>query len=97
MKNRPDGRSTSRTNPDVPPEYSPKGHQRFISDSWKVIVPVDKRPKQMNNFNLKNMFSVTLRDTGEVADRRRHQEIRSIVKTGYAVHIPPVGLRPLRP
>jgi nitrite reductase (NO-forming)/hydroxylamine reductase len=58
-------------------------------DSWKVIVPVKDRPtKQMNKFNLKNMFSVTLRDTGEVAlidgDTK---EIRSIVKTGYAVHI----------
>jgi nitrite reductase (NO-forming)/hydroxylamine reductase len=71
--------------PDVPPEYSLKD----TMDSWKVIVPVDKRPtKQMNNFNLKNMFSVTLRDTGEVAlidgDTK---DIRSIVKTGYAVHI----------
>ncbi len=71
--------------PDVPPEYSFKE----TTDSWKVMVPVDQRPKkQMNNFNLKNMFSVTLRDTGEVAlidgDTK---EIRSIVKTGYAVHI----------
>ncbi len=71
--------------PDVPPEYSFKE----TLDSWKVIVPVDQRPtKQMNNFNLKNMFSVTLRDTGEVAlidgDTK---DIRSIVKTGYAVHI----------
>ena len=71
--------------PDVPPEYSFKD----TMDSWKVIVPVDQRPKkQMNNYNLKNMFSVTLRDTGEVAlidgDTK---EIRSIVKTGYAVHI----------
>ena len=71
--------------PDVPPEYSFKE----TLDSWKVIVPVDQRPKkQMNNYNLKNMFSVTLRDTGEVAlidgDTK---EIRSIVKTGYAVHI----------
>ena len=71
--------------PDIPPEYSFKE----TLDSWKVIVPVDQRPtKQMNNFNLKNMFSVTLRDTGEVAlidgDTK---EIRSIVKTGYAVHI----------
>lgn len=71
--------------PDVPPEYSFKD----TLDSWKVIVPVDKRPtKQMNKFNLKNIFSVTLRDTGEVAlidgDTK---EIRSIVKTGYAVHI----------
>ena len=71
--------------PDVPPEYSFKD----TMDSWKVIVPVKDRPtKQMNKFNLKNMFSVTLRDTGEVAlidgDTK---EIRSIVKTGYAVHI----------
>jgi nitrite reductase (NO-forming)/hydroxylamine reductase len=71
--------------PDVPPEYSFKD----ITDSWKVIVPVDKRPtKQMNKINLKNVFSVTLRDTGEVAlidgDTK---EIVSIVKTGYAVHI----------
>ena len=71
--------------PDVPPEYSLKDQL----DSWKVIVPVDKRPtKQMNKFNLNNIFSVTLRDTGEVAlidgDTK---EIRSIVKTGYAVHI----------
>jgi hypothetical protein len=50
--------------PDVPPEYSFKE----TLDSWKVIVPVNDRPtKQMNKFNLKNMFSVTLRDTGEVA------------------------------
>ena len=71
--------------PDVPPEYSFKE----TMDSWKVMVPVKDRPtKQMNNYNLKNMFSVTLRDTGEVAlidgDTK---EIRSIVKTGYAVHI----------
>jgi nitrite reductase (NO-forming)/hydroxylamine reductase len=71
--------------PDVPPEYSFKD----TMDSWKVIVAVKDRPtRQMNKFNLKNFFSVTLRDTGEVAlidgDTK---EIRSIVKTGYAVHI----------
>ena len=71
--------------PDVPPEYSFKE----TMDSWKVIVAVKDRPtKQMNKFNLKNFFSVTLRDTGEVAlidgDTK---EIRSVVKTGYAVHI----------
>ncbi|HMV55174.1 MAG TPA: cytochrome D1 domain-containing protein, partial [Rhodocyclaceae bacterium] len=74
-----------QTTPDVPPEFSFKD----TMDSWKEIIPVAQRPtKQMNNFNLKNMFSVTLRDTGEVAlidgDTK---EIRSIVKTGYAVHI----------
>ena len=71
--------------PDVPPEFS----MADMKKTWKVIVPVDQRPtKQMNSFNLKNMFSVTLRDTGEVAlidgDTK---DIRSIVKTGYAVHI----------
>jgi nitrite reductase (NO-forming)/hydroxylamine reductase len=71
--------------PDVPPEYSFKD----TMDSWKVMVAVKDRPtKQMNSFNLKNIFSVTLRDSGEVAlidgDTK---EIRSIVKTGYAVHI----------
>ena len=71
--------------PDVPPEFSLKDQL----DSWNVIVPVDKRPtKQMNKINLSNVFSVTLRDTGEVAlidgDTK---EIKSIVKTGYAVHI----------
>ena len=71
--------------PDVPPEYSFKDQL----DSWKVIVPVKDRPtKQMNKLNLKNIFSVTLRDTGEVAlidgDTK---EIVNVVKTGYAVHI----------
>jgi nitrite reductase (NO-forming) / hydroxylamine reductase len=71
--------------PDVPPEFSLKDQL----DSWKVIVPVKDRPtKQMNKLNLKNIFSVTLRDTGEVAlidgDTK---EIVNIVKTGYAVHI----------
>jgi len=71
--------------PDVPPEFGMKD----MNESWKLIVPVAERPKkQMNKYNLKNMFSVTLRDTGEVAlidgDTK---EIRSIVKTGYAVHI----------
>mgnify|MGYP003417563445 FL=1 len=71
--------------PDVPPEFSLKDQL----DSWKVIIPVKDRPtKQMNKLNLKNIFSVTLRDTGEVAlidgDTK---EIVNVVKTGYAVHI----------
>ena len=42
----------------------------------------------MNNYNIANIFSTTLRDTGEVAlidgDTKK---IINIVKTGYAVHI----------
>ena len=71
--------------PPTPPEYGMKE----IKSSWKVLVPVDKRPtKKMNNINLDNVFSVTLRDSGEVAlidgDTKK---IISIIKTGYAVHI----------
>lgn len=71
--------------PDTPPEWGMKD----MLASWKNIVPVDKRPtKQMNKYNLKNVFSVTLRDAGEVAliDGDTKQII-SRVKTGYAVHI----------
>ncbi|MDF1645213.1 MAG: cytochrome D1 domain-containing protein [Pseudomonadales bacterium] len=71
--------------PPVPPEYGMKE----LTESWKVVVPVNKRPKsKQNNYNIQNIFSVTLRDSGEVAlidgDTKK---IISIVKTGYAVHI----------
>jgi len=60
-----------------------------IEATWKVIVAVKDRPKKkMNNINLDNIFSTTLRDTGEVAlidgDTK---EIITVLKTGYAVHI----------
>lgn len=60
-----------------------------MKKTWKVIVPPAERPKKkMNRFNIENIFSTTLRDTGEVAlidgDSKR---IINIVKTGYAVHI----------
>jgi len=71
--------------PPAPPEFGLKE----MEASWKVIVPVDKRPsKKMNNLNLENLFSVTLRDAGEIAlidgDSKK---IVSILNTGYAVHI----------
>ena len=63
--------------------------EEIIAQTWKVLVPVDKRPtKQMNKLDLDNLFSVTLRDAGEVAlidgDTKK---IVTILKTGYAVHI----------
>lgn len=69
----------------VPPEFG----MAQTKQTWKVIVPPEKRPtKKMNNFNIDNIFSTTLRDTGEVAlidgDTKK---IINIVKTGYAVHI----------
>ena len=71
--------------PVAPPEWGMKE----MRDSWQVLVPVDQRPtKQMNKLDLDNLFSVTLRDTGEVAliDGASY-EIVKIFPTGYAVHI----------
>jgi nitrite reductase (NO-forming)/hydroxylamine reductase len=71
--------------PPQPPEFGLPD----MKGTWKVLVPPDKRPtKQMNKLNLDNLFSVTLRDAGEIAlidgDTK---EIVNIIKTGYAVHI----------
>ncbi|MCB1041474.1 MAG: c-type cytochrome [Acidobacteria bacterium] len=71
--------------PPAPPEFG----MEEMKATWEVYVPVDKRPtKKMNKINIENVFSVTLRDTGEVAliDGDKH-EIAGIIKTGYAVHI----------
>jgi nitrite reductase (NO-forming)/hydroxylamine reductase len=52
----------------MPAEAPPEWSLADIKGSWKLLIPVDKRPtKQMNNVNLANVFSVTLRDAGEVA------------------------------
>ncbi len=71
--------------PPTPPEFGMKE----MKATWKVLVPPDQRPtKKMNNYNIENIFSTTLRDSGEVAlvDGDTKQII-NIVKTGYAVHI----------
>ena len=71
--------------PPVPPEFGMEDMRK----TWKLIVPPEQRPKKkMNNYNIENIFSTTLRDTGEVAliDGDTKQII-NIVKTGYAVHI----------
>jgi len=71
--------------PPVPPEFGMKE----MKATWKLLVAPDKRPaKQMNKLNLENLFSVTLRDAGQVAlidgDSKK---IAAVIKTGYAVHI----------
>ena len=71
--------------PPMPPEFGMKE----MKASWKVLVPPAQRPtKKMNAYNINNIFSTTLRDSGEVAliDGDTKQII-NIVKTGYAVHI----------
>ena len=71
--------------PPQPPEFGMKE----MEATWKVLVPVAERPKKkMNNYNIENLMSVTLRDSGEVAlIDGDSKEIINIVKTGYAVHI----------
>lgn len=71
--------------PVAPPEMGLKD----IEATWKVLVAVKDRPtKKMNNINLDNIFSTTLRDDGKVAlidgDTK---EIITTLNTGYAVHI----------
>jgi nitrite reductase (NO-forming)/hydroxylamine reductase len=71
--------------PPQPPEWGMKE----MMDSWEVLVPVADRPsKPQNDFNIDNIFAVTLRDSGEIAlIDGKSKEIVSIIKTGYAVHI----------
>jgi nitrite reductase (NO-forming)/hydroxylamine reductase len=71
--------------PPMPPEFG----MQDMKGTWKVLVAPEKRPtKQMNKLNLDNLFSVTLRDAGEVAlIDGDSKEIVSVIKTGYAVHI----------
>jgi len=71
--------------PPAPPEFG----MEEMKATWKVLVPVDKRPGEpQHNRNIDNFFAVTLRDAGQVAiidgDTK---EIVSIIETGYAVHI----------
>jgi hypothetical protein len=60
--------------PPTPPEFGLKE----MNATWKLIVPPSQRPtKKMNNLDLANLFSVTLRDAGkDCPDRRRQQEDR---------------------
>ena len=71
--------------PVAPPEWG----MDEMRKSWEVLVPVDQRPTaQQNQLDLDNLFSVTLRDSGEIAliDGKTY-EIIKIFPTGYAVHI----------
>ena len=71
--------------PPTPPEFGLKEMQA----TWKVHVPVEDRPtSQQNDWDLSNLFSVTLRDSGEIAliDGSSY-EIKLFIKSGYAVHI----------
>jgi nitrite reductase (NO-forming) / hydroxylamine reductase len=71
--------------PPQPPEFGIAD----MRETWNLIVPPDQRPTSpQHERNIDNFFSVTLRDSGEIAlidgDTK---EVVSIIPTGYAVHI----------
>jgi nitrite reductase (NO-forming) / hydroxylamine reductase len=71
--------------PPQPPEWG----MPEMKDSWKVVVKPEDRPTQkMNDIDIDNLMSVTLRDAGKIAliDGGTY-EIRAVIDTGYAVHI----------
>jgi len=73
----------------LPPVAPPEKSLADMKKSWKVQVPLDKRPtKPETNRNWKNYFGVVLRDVGKIAivdgDKK---EVVSIVPSGFATHI----------
>jgi nitrite reductase (NO-forming)/hydroxylamine reductase len=71
--------------PPAPPEFG----MAEMKATWEVLVaPGDRPDRPQHDRNIDNFFSVTLRDSGQVAiidgDTK---EVVSIVETGYAVHI----------
>ncbi|WP_276310563.1 nitrite reductase [Paracoccus endophyticus] len=71
--------------PASPPEFG----MPEMKNTWKVIVKPEDRPtEKMNDWDIENLFSVTLRDAGQIAliDGSTY-EIKTVLDTGYAVHI----------
>jgi len=71
--------------PPAPPEWG----LADMKATWEVLVAPEDRPKKkLNSLDLENLFSVTLRDAGEIAlIDGKSKEIVEIIRTGYAVHI----------
>ncbi|RQO73215.1 nitrite reductase [Aquitalea sp. FJL05] len=71
--------------PPTPPEFGMKD----MLGTWKVLIPPEKRPTHKENkLDVANLFSVTLRDAGQIAlIDGNSKQIVSVLKTGYAVHI----------
>jgi len=71
--------------PASPPEFG----MPEMKETWQVLVKPEDRPTQKeNDWDIENLFSVTLRDGGQIAliDGATY-EIKSVLDTGYAVHI----------
>ncbi|MCB1355028.1 MAG: c-type cytochrome [Maritimibacter sp.] len=71
--------------PPAPPEWG----MPDMMASWEVAVAPEDRPtEKMNDINIENLMSVTLRDSGQIALINGDTfEIEEVIDTGYAVHI----------
>ena len=71
--------------PPLPPEWG----MPEMKASWELVVPPEDRPtEKMNDINIENLMSVTLRDAGQIALINGDTfEIEEVIDTGYAVHI----------
>ncbi|MDX1626827.1 MAG: cytochrome D1 domain-containing protein, partial [Wenzhouxiangellaceae bacterium] len=71
--------------PPEPPEFG----MAEMRETWNLIIPPEQRPtEKMNDYDIENLFSVTLRDAGQIAlIDGDSKEIAAIIDTGYAVHI----------
>ena len=71
--------------PPEPPEWG----MAEMLDSWELLVPESERPDApKHDYDVDNIFAVTLRDSGEIAlIDGDSKDIISVLKTGYAVHI----------
>ncbi len=71
--------------PPQPPEWG----MPEMKASWQILIdPKDRPTEKMNDIDIENLMSVTLRDAGQIAliDGGTY-EIRAVIDTGYAVHI----------
>jgi nitrite reductase (NO-forming) / hydroxylamine reductase len=71
--------------PPTPPEWG----MPEMMDSWVVhVAPEDRPERPQHNFDVDNLFAVTLRDAGQVAIiDGDSKDVVAFVETGYAVHI----------
>ncbi len=72
-----------------PPPEPPEFGMPEIEATWQVLVAPEDRPDEpQHDYDVGDFFSVTLRDSGEVAIiDGPSKKIVNIIKTGYAVHI----------
>lgn len=71
--------------PPTPPEWG----MADMKQSWTVhVAPADRPEQPQHDYNVDNMFAVTLRDAGQVAIiDGDSKQVLNYVETGYAVHI----------